>query len=232
MGTDTAVLETKQLKKSYETGGVEVHAVRGIDLRIARREMVAIVGPSGSGKTTFLNLIAGLDSPTAGDVLLAGHALNQLSSDALAAFRRDHVGFVFQAHNLIPVLTVGENTEYILMLQGVPKEERRARVAEALSSVGLPGMEKRFPSQLSGGQQQRVAIARALVPRPDIIIADEPTASLDSHTAASLIDLMYQLNHERHATFIISTHDPQMVSKMKRVVRLKDGAILSDELQQ
>lgn len=229
METEDAVLVTRQLSKDYSTGSMKVRAVRDVGLTIRRREMVAIVGPSGSGKTTLLNLVAGLDTPDGGEIELAGRPLSSLSGSELAALRRDHIGFVFQAHNLIPVLTVVENAEYVLMLQGIPRAERRRRVAEALASVGLQGMEDRFPAQLSGGQQQRVAIARALVPRPDIIIADEPTASLDSHTAASLIDLMRRLNQEQAATFIISTHDHQVVEMMQRVIRMKDGCIVSDE---
>jgi putative ABC transport system ATP-binding protein len=229
MDNNQTVVQTRNLRKSYASGSLEVRALRGVDLCIARQEMVAIVGPSGSGKTTLLNLVAGLDVPDSGEVHLAGRPLSRMSSAALAAFRRDHVGFVFQAHNLIPVLTVSENAEYVLMLQGVSTGERRRRIAETLASVGLEGMENRFPAQLSGGQQQRVAIARALVPQPDIIIADEPTASLDSVTAADLINLMHRLNRDQGATFIISTHDARVFDTMQRVIHIQDGVIVTDE---
>ncbi|PJB81346.1 MAG: macrolide ABC transporter ATP-binding protein, partial [Acidobacteria bacterium CG_4_9_14_3_um_filter_49_7] len=176
------VIQARNLKKTYQDNGISVHAVNGVDLDIEFGEFSAIVGPSGSGKTTFLNVISGLDTPTAGDVRLAGEPLSSMTGRYLSDFRRDHVGFIFQAYNLIPVLTVSENVEYIMLLQGVSKQERRQRVHKMLEKVGLSGMENRLPSKLSGGQQQRVAIARAMVSRPSLILADEPTANLDSKT--------------------------------------------------
>ena len=187
------------------------------------------MGPSGSGKTTFLNIISGLDTPTEGKVWLAGKVLSEMSGNELSDFRRDNIGFIFQAYNLIPVLTVEENVEYIMLLAGVPKAERHERVLTMLKSVGLEGVADRQPTQLSGGQQQRVAIARAMVSEPEIILADEPTANLDSKTGADLLEMMRRLNAETGMTFIFSTHDPMVMESATRLITLRDGHVDTDE---
>jgi putative ABC transport system ATP-binding protein len=222
------VIQARNLEKTYQDNGIAVHAVNNVDLDIESGEFSAIVGPSGSGKTTFLNLISGLDTPTDGSVRLAGELLSTMTGRQLSDFRRDHVGFIFQAYNLIPVLTVSENVEYIMLLQNVPKEERRQRVHAMLEEVGLSGMENRLPSKLSGGQQQRVAIARAMVSRPSLILADEPTANLDSKTGAELLDMMRELNQRTGMTFLFSTHDPMIMERAERVITLTDGRITED----
>lgn len=224
-----AVIVTAGVEKTYSDDSVPVHAIRGIDLTIQSGEFTAIVGPSGSGKTTFLNIISGLDMPTAGKVWLSGKQLSGMSGRELSDFRRDHIGFIFQAYNLIPVLTVEENVEYIMLLQGVPKRERHARVLKILQEVELKGFENRFPPQLSGGQQQRVAIARAMVSQPSLILADEPTANLDSSTGAALLDMMRALNEKTGMTFVFSTHDEMIMKRAKRVITIKDGRIAGDE---
>lgn len=225
------VIETEAITKEYSDNGVPVMALRGIDLTIKHGEFTAIVGPSGSGKTTFLNVISGLDSATEGSVWLDGKLLSQMSGRELSDFRRDKIGFIFQAYNLIPVLTVQENIEYIMLLQSIDKQERHHRVEQVLEQLGLSGMSDRLPSRLSGGQQQRVAVARAIVSRPALILADEPTANLDSKTALELIDLMRQLNEESGTTFLFSTHDNRIMERARRLVVLKDGRIDSDETQ-
>ncbi len=225
------VIATEEVTKVYSGDGVPVHALRGIDLIIERGEFTALVGPSGSGKTTFLNIISGLDTPTDGKVWLNGKFLSRMGGNALSDFRRDNIGFVFQAYNLIPVLTVEENIEYIMLLQKVPKSERHERVLAILEEVGLSGMANRNPPQLSGGQQQRVAIARAMVSQPAIILADEPTANLDSKIGADLLDMMYRLNTQTGMTFIFSTHDPMVMARARRLIMLKDGQIERDEVR-
>ncbi len=223
------LIVTRSVTKVYHDDGVPVPAVRGIDLTVKRGEFTAIVGPSGSGKTTFLNVISGLDQPTEGRVWLAGKELSAMSGRELSDFRRDHIGFIFQAYNLIPVLTVEENAEYIMLLQGVGKEERHRRVEEILAELGLEGFAHRLPTKLSGGQQQRVAVARAMVSRPSLILADEPTANLDSTTGAELLDMMRDLNQKSGITFLFSTHDRDIMQRARRLVTLKDGLIDSDE---
>jgi putative ABC transport system ATP-binding protein len=225
------VIVTEGVTKEYADHGVPVQAVRGVDLTIERGEFSAIVGPSGSGKTTFLNIISGLDKVTSGQVWLNGQLMSTMSGRELSDFRRDNIGFIFQAYNLIPVLSVEENVEYIMLLQGVPKEERRRRVHDTLSELGLTGMESRRPPELSGGQQQRVAVARAIVSRPAIVLADEPTANLDSTTAVDLIEMMRNLNESSGITFIFSTHDPRVMERARRLIELTDGAISSDTTQ-
>lgn len=220
---------TRNLKKTYDDNGVPVDALRGVSIDFRIGEFTAVVGPSGSGKTTLFNLISGLDSPSEGEVWLAGKRISSMTGSQLSDYRRDHVGFVFQAYNLIPVLTVEENIEYIMLLQGVPGAERRARVRRALADLGLEGMADRLPTRLSGGQQQRVAIARAIVARPSLILADEPTANLDSATGTALLDLMKQLNDEQGMTFLFSTHDPMIMQRARRLVTLKDGLVAQDE---
>jgi putative ABC transport system ATP-binding protein len=228
--TDDLIV-TLAVRKVYQDNGVPVEAVRGIDLTIRRGEFTAIVGPSGSGKTTFLNIISGLDMPTEGQVWLAGKELSAMSGRELSDFRRDHIGFIFQAYNLIPVLTVEENVEYIMLLQGVPKDERHRRVEVILSEMGLEGFADRLPTRLSGGQQQRVAVARAMVSRPSLILADEPTANLDSKTGADLLDMMKELNQKSGITFLFSTHDKQIMERARRLVTLKDGLVDSDQVR-
>lgn len=223
------VIVTENVTREYAGNGVPVLAVRGVDLRVSRGEFTAIVGPSGSGKTTLLNLISGLDAATSGKVWLNGKMISQMSSGELSDFRRDNIGFIFQAYNLIPVLTVEENIEYIMLLQGRPVAERRRRVSETLAELGLAGMEKRRPPELSGGQQQRVAVARAIVAQPTLVLADEPTANLDSETAVELIELMRTLNAEHDITFLFSTHDPRVMEGARRLIVLRDGKIDSDE---
>lgn len=225
------VIETLGLSRYYGKGNIEVRALDSVDLQISKGEFTAIVGPSGSGKSTLLQLIGGLDKPTSGKVLLDGTAISSMSGRQLSDFRRDHIGFIFQAYNLIPVLTARENVEYIMLLQNRPKKERRQRVQSILNQVGLKGLEGRRPAQLSGGQQQRVAVARALASGPDIILADEPTANLDSATGTALVDMMKEFNEELGMTFVFSTHDPKIMTRAKRLIRLEDGKI-SEDVQQ
>lgn len=225
----TDVIVTEGLTKIYNPDGIPIHALNGIDLTIQSGELTAMVGPSGSGKTTFLNIISGLDAPTEGKVWLAGKVLSEMSGNELSDYRRDNIGFIFQAYNLIPVLTVKENVEYIMLLAGVQKTERHDRVSAMLESVGLAGVEDRMPTELSGGQQQRVAIARAMVSEPTIVLADEPTANLDSKTGADLLEMMRNLNAETGMTFIFSTHDPMVMESAKRLITLRDGKVDSDE---
>ena len=230
--TSHQVIVTEDLTKTYSANDVPVYVLRGINLTITAGEFTAIVGPSGSGKTTFLNIISGLDQPTEGKVWLSEELLSNMSGRQLSDFRRDNIGFVFQAYNLIPVLTVGENIEYIMLLQGIPKLERHQRVVDILEVVGLAGYIDRKPPQLSGGQQQRVAIARAMVSQPTIILADEPTANLDSKTGSELLDMMYQLNRRTDMTFVFSTHDQTVMDRAQRLIILKDGLIDSDNVRE
>jgi putative ABC transport system ATP-binding protein len=227
----TPIVQVRGATRVYHQGEVEVHALRGVDLDVQAGEFTALVGPSGSGKSTLLNLIGALDLPTAGSVKLEGHELTTMSARQLSHLRRDRIGFVFQAYNLIPVLTAYENAEAVLALQGVPAAERRKRVLSLLQELGMGELADRRPDQLSGGQQQRVAIARAIVSEPAIVLADEPTANVDSETAERLLGLMQRLNQERGVTFVFSTHDPRVVAHARRVVRLVDGGIASDEVR-
>ncbi len=230
-GKNEIVIKTEKVVKRYSDHGIPVEAVRGIDIEIKRGEFTAIVGPSGSGKTTFLNIISGLDDVTSGQVWLGGKLISEMSGRELSDFRRDNIGFIFQAYNLIPVLTVAENAEYVMLLQGVPPGERRHRVRETLDDLGLEGFADRLPTKLSGGQQQRVAVARAIVSRPTIVLADEPTANLDSQTAIDLINLMRRLNEQSGVTFLFSTHDKRVMDRARRLVVLKDGQIENDEIR-
>jgi putative ABC transport system ATP-binding protein len=222
------VISAKGLIKVYSDNNVPVHALQGIDLRIQSGEFTALVGPSGSGKTTLLNIISGLDVSSEGEVWLNGKLLSRMSGKELSDFRRDNIGFIFQAYNLIPVLTVEENVEYVMLLQGLPKAVRRSRVLSILKTIGLAGFEDRLPTQLSGGQQQRVAVARAMVSEPAIILADEPTANLDSTTSVALLDMMRALNQKTGMTFVFSTHDENVMRRARRLVTLKDGRIAGD----
>jgi putative ABC transport system ATP-binding protein len=223
-----SVILTRDLYKTYNPDTIPVHALRGVSLTIERGEFTAVVGPSGSGKTTLLNIIGGLDNPSSGYVEVGGTDISTLNGNELIDFRKNHIGFVFQAYNLIPVLTAYENAEFVMLLQGRPEKERRERVRSLLEAVGLKDNMDRRPNQLSGGQQQRVAVARALAPRPDFILADEPTANLDSHSANNLLDMMARLNAEEHITFIFSTHDQRVIDRARRVITLVDGAVDSD----
>ena len=221
------LLELRDVHKIYRTGRVEVHALKGIDLTVHRSDFIAIVGPSGSGKTTLLNIMSCIDLPTSGKVLLEGHEIHTKSPKELALLRRNYFGFIFQSFNLIPVLTVYENVELALNLKvKLPRSERRKRVMAILEAVGLADEHDRKPLELSGGQQQRVAIARALVKEPEFVIADEPTANLDSKTGAEIVELMRKLNEEKGVTFVFSTHDPLIVELAHRVIRLRDGRIV------
>ncbi|MCC6396780.1 MAG: ABC transporter ATP-binding protein [Bacteroidetes bacterium] len=223
-----AIIELRQVEKIYDSGAVPVHALRGVSLDVEPGEFTVVVGPSGSGKTTLLNLIGGLDRPTSGTVRLDGTDLAALSRSALVEFRLHHIGFVFQAYNLIPVLTAEENVEFVMLLQGRPKETRRKTVHELLKAVGLEEKMSNRVSELSGGQQQRVAVARALASGPSYVLADEPTANLDTEAAGTLLNIMESLNNERKTTFVFSTHDSRVVERARRVVRLVDGRVSED----
>ncbi|MGD9931929.1 MAG: ABC transporter ATP-binding protein [Mangrovibacterium sp.] len=223
------VIEVTNLKKIYNESEVKVNALNGIDLSVEEGEFTAIVGPSGSGKTTFLNMLGGLDMPTDGEIRVGGTDISRLSSSQLIDFRLRNIGFVFQAYNLIPVLTAIENVEFIMQLQGVPKKEREARAQELLHQVGLGDRMNSRPSKLSGGQQQRVAVARALASKPKFVLADEPTANLDSKSTDNLLDMMEELNRKEQVTFIFSTHDQRVVHKARRVITIEDGLVISDE---
>lgn len=223
------VIETKNLHKIYNETQVPVKAVNGIDLQIEQGEFTAVVGPSGCGKTTLMNMIGGLDTPTEGTVKVNGKLIKDLKSSALIDFRLHNIGFVFQAYNLLPVLTVKENIEFIMQLQGRSKKECDRRVDEMLEAIGLPDKINQRPNQLSGGQQQRVSVARALASKPKFILADEPTANLDSKSTSELLDLMEKLNREENMTFIFSTHDERVMKKARRLVTLEDGKIVEDK---
>lgn len=222
------VIEVKQLEKVYNDSEVKVYALNGVDLTIEQGEFTAIVGPSGSGKTTFLNMLGGLDQPTSGHIFIGGTEISQLSSSQLIDFRLNNIGFVFQAYNLIPVLTAKENVEFIMHLQNQPKAERESRTMALLKAVGLEGRENSRPNKLSGGQQQRVAVARALASKPKFVLADEPTANLDSKSTENLLEIMEDLNKKENITFVFSTHDQRVVNKARRVITLEDGKIISD----
>lgn len=223
------IVELDGVTKVYRQGAIDVEALRGLSLAVEPGEFTAISGPSGSGKSTILNLMGALDHPTSGRVLLEGCDLATLSRKQLSQLRRDRIGFVFQAYNLMPVLTAAENAEIVLSLQGVAPQTRRARVMQLLAAVGLEGMEDRRPDELSGGQQQRVAIARAIASEPAVVLADEPTANLDSENADLLLEMMERLNRDRGVTFIFSTHDPRVMARARRVVRVVDGRVDRDE---
>ena len=227
----STVIQTENLYKRFGEGETLVKAIENVSMRIETGEFTALIGPSGSGKSTLLHLMGGLDVPPKGRVLLAGQDIATMSGAALSDFRRDHIGFIFQSYNLIPVLTAEENVEYIMLLQGVRADERKARVQEMLDLVGLSDLGSRRPTELSGGQQQRVAVARAMASQPHIIIADEPTANLDSKTGGALLDVMRDLNRERGITFVFSTHDQKIMDRATRLVHLNDGEIERDEVR-
>jgi len=223
------VIEAIGVHKTYKETEIEVHAVQGINLTFEQGEFAAIVGPSGSGKTTFLNLIGGLDHPTEGEIIINGTNIGNLRSSKMIDFRMKNIGFVFQAYNLIPVLTARENVEFIMQLQGLSKKVREARAIELLNAVGLGDRINSRPNKLSGGQQQRVAVARALASKPQFILADEPTANLDSASTENLLDIMEQLNRNEKITFIFSTHDSRVMRKARRIITMEDGKVVSDE---
>ncbi len=222
------IVQIEEVTKHYQQDSVAVQALRGIDMAIEEGEFLALVGPSGSGKTTLLNLIGGLDTPTSGQIRVGNQEIGRLSKKERSTLRLWKIGFIFQEYNLIPVLSALENVEYVMLLQGVPDEERRRRAMAVLGEVGLEGLEHRRPRELSGGQQQRVAVARAIVSEPTIVLADEPTANLDSTTGGGLLDLMRNLNEIHHITFIFSTHDSMVMERAKRLVHLRDGQIVKD----
>ena len=224
-----AIVSCRGLEKRYRLGAIEVPALNGVDLDIAAGDFATLAGPSGSGKTTLLNMIGGLDRPSGGSVRVDGDDLGRLGKTHLTELRLHKIGFVFQAYNLIPVLSAAENIEFILQLLGVEARERRRRAVAALGDVGLEGMEDRRPAYLSGGQQQRVAVARALVARPAIVLADEPTANLDSKTAEDLVTLMAELNAASGITFLIGTHDARVIARTRRHIEMTDGRITADE---
>lgn len=226
-----AVITTKGVTKVYNSNQVPVHALRGVDLEIEKGEFTAIVGPSGSGKTTLLNIIGGLDAPTNGRVIVQGTDLGTLSDSELIDFRLHHIGFVFQAYNLIPVLTSIENVSFVMQMQGKPAREYNAKSEQLLEEVGLADKIHKRPSELSGGQQQRVAVARALASKPDFVLADEPTANLDSVSSGDLLDMMADLNKKEEMTFVFSTHDQRVIDRARRVVTLVDGQIDKDEVK-
>jgi putative ABC transport system ATP-binding protein len=224
-------VELKDVNKTYHSGPIQVPALRGISLQVAVGEFLVFAGPSGCGKTSLLNIIGGLDRADSGEVLVEGRDLQLLSAGALAHLRLQRLGFVFQAYNLLPVLTALENAEFTLLLQGVPARRRKERVEKLFSEIGLGGLEHRRPGELSGGQQQRVAVARAMVTEPALILADEPTANLDSVTARALLDVMEQLNRAHGTTFVYATHDPQVMERAQRLIRLRDGQVVSDAVR-
>jgi len=224
-----AIIECRGVTKIYRQGAVDVPALRGVDLEIAPGDFATLSGPSGSGKTTLLSLIGGLDRPTAGKIVVDGQDIEHMANAALADLRLKKIGFVFQTYSLVPVLSALENVEFILMLLGRPAAERTARAREVLHEVGLAGLEDRRPAKLSGGQQQRVAVARALAPQPAIVLADEPTANLDSKNAEELIDLMADLNVKSGVTFLIATHDARVIAHSRRKIEMTDGKITADE---
>lgn len=225
------VIKTTNIHKVYNPNKIPVHALNGVDLSIQQGEFTAIVGPSGSGKTTLLNILGGLDTPSEGSVIIEGTDISQLSGNQLIDFRKEKIGFVFQAYNLIPVLTAMENVSFVMLLQKINKAQRQERATELLRAVGLEDKVDKRPAELSGGQQQRVAVARALASKPAFILADEPTANLDSKSTSTLLDIMSRLNQEEQITFIFSTHDQRVIERARRVVTLVDGKIASDESQ-
>ncbi len=231
MSNSEALIQTIDLRKTYVTEALETPALRGVDLELHEGEFTAVAGPSGSGKSTLLHLLGGLDRPTGGDILLEGTSLSQLSKDQLARLRLDRIGFVFQAYNLIPVLTVLENTAFVLELRGVVRSERIARAHKILAELGIEEYADQYPNRISGGQQQRVAVARAVVAEPSIVLADEPTANLDTAMSHDLIDLMRRLNSEKGATFFFSTHDNRLLDRVNRLITLIDGRVAGDEVR-
>ncbi len=225
------IVECIDVQKTYRQGRIEVQALKDINLSIGKGEFLAVAGPSGSGKTTLLNLVGGLDASDAGSIIVDGNAFDQMSQSQLAKLRLHKIGFVFQAYNLIPVLSAAENVEFVMLLQGIPSSERRERAQAILDDVGLAGKYDRRPSELSGGQQQRVAVARAIVSNPSIVLADEPTANLDSKTGNGLLEMMKKMNSEKNVTFIFSTHDKMVMDYARRLILLHDGRLEEDRVK-
>ena len=225
------VVSCKDLVKTYRQGLIEVHALADVDLDVERGDFICLSGPSGSGKSTLLNMIGGLDLPSSGEIMIDDARIDLMNKSQLAEMRLHKIGFVFQAYNLIPVLSAQENVEMVMQMQGVKKAERRLLSYEILKEVGLQGLESRTPAELSGGQQQRVAVARAIVAKPSLVLADEPTANLDSINASKLLDIMRTMNQQHNTTFIISTHDPMVMDRAKRLIKLHDGKILENNQQ-
>lgn len=226
-----SVIVAKGIKKVYNPKTIPVHALNGVDFTIEQGEFTAIVGPSGSGKTTLLNIIGGLDNPSEGYIEVGGQDISKLSDNELIEFRKNNIGFVFQAYNLIPVMTAKENVEFVMLLQKRSQKERDDRVDELMEAVGIADKMDKRPSELSGGQQQRVAVARALAPKPHFILADEPTANLDSKSTANLLDIMANLNKKENMTFVFSTHDQRVIDRARRVITIDDGVVVSDEVR-
>jgi putative ABC transport system ATP-binding protein len=226
------IVETVDVKKTYQQGNVEVTALGGVSLSIQKGSFVALAGPSGSGKTTMLNMIGGLDTPDSGRIAVNGNALETMSQTELASLRLHNIGFIFQAYNLVPVLSALENVEFVMLLQGIPSAERRDRAMSILDDVGLEGTYNRRPAELSGGQQQRVAVARAIVSNPSIVLADEPTANLDSKTGKGLLEMMRKMNEEKKVTFIFSTHDRMVMDYARRLIIIRDGLVADDEIRE
>jgi putative ABC transport system ATP-binding protein len=222
------IVECRDVRKIYRQGKVEVHALRGVDLSIEEGGFLALAGPSGSGKTTLLNIIGGLDYADAGSISVNGNQIDRMNQTELANLRLHNIGFVFQAYNLIPVLSALENVEFVMLLQGVSPTERRSRATAILDDVGLEGLYHRRPAELSGGQQQRVAVARAIVSNPSIVLADEPTANLDSKSGEGLLEMMREMNEKKGATFIFSTHDKMVMDFARRLVQIRDGIVAED----
>ncbi len=222
-------ISLSRVHKEFQEGDHVVHAVNGVDLTIEQGDFAALAGPSGSGKTTLLNLVGGLDRPDRGEIIIGDAITTDRTDDQLSELRLRKIGFVFQAYNLIPVLTAYENVQFVLQIQGVPEREHRGRIMPLFETLGIGELADRFPTQLSGGQQQRVAVARAVIGSPTIVLADEPTANLDSETAANLLDMMLRLNEDQGVTFLFSTHDPMVIELARRVIRLRDGKVQSDE---
>ncbi|HHR85083.1 MAG TPA: ABC transporter ATP-binding protein [Candidatus Acetothermia bacterium] len=229
MSNSKALIQTIDLRKTYKTEAVETPALNGVSVELHEKEFTAVAGPSGSGKSTLLHLMGGLDRPTSGEIFLEGQKLSQLSKDQLARLRMTKIGFVFQAYNLIPVLTVLENTAFVLELQGIIRAERINRARKILAELGIEQYANQYPNRISGGEQQRVAVARAVIAEPSIVLADEPTANLDTATSHELIDLMRRLNSERGATFLFATHDSRLLDRVNRVITIVDGLITGDE---
>ncbi|MBW1814262.1 MAG: ABC transporter ATP-binding protein [Deltaproteobacteria bacterium] len=227
-----SIVSTADLKKTYQQGKVEVQALKGISLSIDAGEFVALAGPSGSGKTTLLNMIGGLDLPDSGRVIVGGNEYGSMNQSQLAILRLHKIGFVFQAYNLIPVLSAVENVEFVMLLQGVPEKDRRRRAEAILDEVGLEGKYDRRPAELSGGQQQRVAVARAIVSNPAIVLADEPTANLDSKTGQGLLEMMKEMNEKKEVTFIFSTHDSMVMDYARRLIYIRDGQVADDSVKE
>ena len=229
--SNSALIQTLNLEKTYKTGNLETPALNGVDLEIHEKEFTAVAGPSGSGKSTMLHLMGGLDRPTGGEIFLEGEPMSGLNKDQLARLRLSHIGFVFQAYNLIPVLTVLENTAFVLELQGILRQERMERAKRILGELGIAEYADQYPNRISGGQQQRVAVARAVVTEPSIVLADEPTANLDTASSLDLIDMMRRLNEGKGATFLFATHDNRLLDRVNRLVTLVDGRIDQDEVR-